>query len=100
MPGLPDFQVVNTGRAQNFTWINGQASGSVIYSYALTPLKEGTFTIPPIHLENSGAQTQPLTLQVVKGDAAAIPAAAGAPESPARARGAWGRRTFYSRIRR
>lgn len=78
MPALPDFQIVNTQRAQNFSWINGQASASVIYGYAITPLKEGTFTIPPIHLEGSAAQTAPLTLHVLKGDAAAIPSAPGA----------------------
>src|SRR5688572_17546301 len=42
IPALPDFQVSNAGRAQNFSWINGQASASVTYNFVLTPLKEGT----------------------------------------------------------
>jgi len=83
MPGLPDFQVSNAGRAQNFSWVNGQASASVTYNYILLPLKAGTFTIPPIRLEAGGqsAQSEPITLQVVEGDAAAIPSARGAPRA-------------------
>lgn len=89
LPGLSDFQIYNAGKAQNFSWINGQASASVTYSYVLTPLHEGHFTIPPIRLEfqNQTAQTSPLTLDVVKGEAAAIPAA---PSSPSAASGAGG----------
>src|SRR6185312_12182291 len=35
MPSIPDFQIYNAGRAQNFSWINGQASASVTYQYVL-----------------------------------------------------------------
>jgi len=83
MPGLTDFQVANAGRSQNFSWVNGQASASVTFNYVLTPLKTGSFTIPSIAATMNGqtAQTQPLTLNVASGDAAAIPSAPGAPST-------------------
>ena len=90
MPGLSDFQVSNAGRAQNFSWVNGQASARVVYNYVLTPLKTGTFTIPPISLEGQSVQSSPLTLRVVEGDVAASPSASGQPARPAAARGAKG----------
>ena len=78
LPGSADFQIYNAGSSQNFTWINGKAQASVTYNYVLTPLKEGHFTIPPIRMQMQGqsADTAPLTLDVVKGDASAVQATA------------------------
>ncbi len=74
LPGTADFQIYNAGRSQNYTWVNGKASASVTYNFVLTPLKEGHFTIPPIRVEAQGqtAETAPLTLDVVKGEASAV----------------------------
>jgi hypothetical protein len=74
LPALPDFQVYNAGRSQNFTWINGKASASVTHNFVLTPSKEGQFTIPPIRLESQGEQveTPSLALAVAKGDPSAV----------------------------
>jgi hypothetical protein len=74
LPGLADFQITSSGRSQNFTWVNGKASASVTYNFALTPLREGRFTIPSILVQSGGqkAETTPLTLEVVKGDASAV----------------------------
>ncbi len=86
LPGLSDFQIYNAGRSQNFTWINGKASASVTYNYVLTPLKEGKFMIPPIHVQFQGqtSETQALALEVVKGDASAIPQGSARPEGAER----------------
>ena len=75
MPGLPSFQVSNAGSSQSYTWVNGQASASVTHNYVLTPTQEGHFTIPPVRLTVEGKviETAPLTLDVVKGNAAALP---------------------------
>lgn len=75
LPNIADFQIYNAGRAQSFSWINGQASASVTHSYVVTPKQEGHFTIPPIRVESHGqtAQTAPLALEVVKGNPAALP---------------------------
>ena len=74
LPGLTDFQVYNAGRSQNFTWINGKASASVTYNFVLTPMREGHFTIPGMRIQAQGqtAETAPLTLDVVKGEASAV----------------------------
>ncbi len=74
LPTFQDFQISNAGRSQNFTWVNGQASASVTYNFALLALKEGHFTIPPIKIAGQAAETQPLSLDVVKGEANALPA--------------------------
>lgn len=78
LPNLSEFQISNAGRAQNFSWVNGKASASITYSYVLTPLKEGRFTIPPIRFQyqNQTAETQAMTLDVVKADSVAAPATA------------------------
>lgn len=91
LPGLTNFQISNAGKSQNFSWINGQASASVTYSYVLTPLQEGHFTIPPIRVQYQGqtAETPTLSLDVVKGEAGAIPAVpTQSGTSPASSRGA------------
>ncbi len=72
LPGLPDFQVYNAGRSQNYTWVNGKASASVTYNFVLTPMKEGHFTVPAIRVTDQGqtAQTSSLPLDVGKAEAA------------------------------
>jgi len=84
LPELPGFQVFNAGRSQNFSWINGQASASVTSNFVLTPLQEGSFTIPPVLVEHNGQtlQTPEMKLDVVKGDPAAIPGGTARPEQP------------------
>jgi hypothetical protein len=74
LPGIPEFQVYNAGRSQNFTWINGKASASVSYNFVLTPSKEGHFTIPPVRVQAGGqtAESQAMNLDVVHGDASAV----------------------------
>ncbi|MFA5975274.1 MAG: BatD family protein [Elusimicrobiota bacterium] len=75
LPNLQDFQVSNAGTSQNFSWVNGKATSSLVYTFVLTPLKEGRFTIPAWQVTFNGqtAETQPLPLEVVKGNAAALP---------------------------
>lgn len=74
-PGLSEFQISNAGTSQSFSWVNGQASARVIHTYILTPNQVGKFTIPPFRLtvEGQTLETQPLPLEVVKGNAAAVP---------------------------
>ncbi len=74
-PGLSEFQISNAGTSQSFSWVNGQASSSVKHTYVLTPHQIGKFTIPPFRLAVEGRtlETQPLPLEVVKGNAAALP---------------------------
>jgi hypothetical protein len=88
MPGLTDFQISDAGRLQNFNWVNGQTTASITHRFVLTPKQVGRFTLPPIKVQADGntLQTLPLDLEVVKGNAAAVPAAPA--DSPANAQGA------------
>ena len=48
LPPLDDFYVSESGTSQNFQFINGKTHSSIIHTYVLTPLKEGTFHVEPI----------------------------------------------------
>lgn len=93
IPQMPDFQVYNAGRSQNYTWVNGKASASISHSFVLTPSKVGTFTLPPVQVTSGGqtAESSPLTLTVAKGDPSAVQGSAreeGTPRPAAPAQGA------------
>jgi len=76
--------VFESGSSQSFSFINGQMSASLTYTYVLSPLKEGTFTIAPITLTTGGNvyTADPVTLEVTAA-ASALPApgASSAPPS-------------------
>ncbi len=66
---MPDFQVVGGPfTSSNFSWINGNASQSVTYSYQLKPRQEGTFKIGKASVVVSGVtmESNELTVQVTK----------------------------------
>src|SRR6185436_17106370 len=75
MPGLEAFQIQNAGTSQSYSWINGHTTATVTHSYVLTPKQEGQFTIPPVKLviEGKTVESNSLGVQVVKGNAAALP---------------------------
>ncbi len=90
LPSLPDFQVYNGGKSQNFTWINGKASASVTHNFVLTPSKEGQFAIPPVRILAKGemVESPAMTLTVSRGDPSAVQGSArpeGAPPPAASA---------------
>ena len=78
-PPLEAFSVQQAGVSRQISVINGQSSGASIYTYILTPHKEGHFTIPPITVQVNGKSehTQPIVVDV-------LPAAPGqgSPGSP------------------
>ena len=73
LPSLPDFEVYSRGQSTQMSFINGQMSTSVEYTYVLVPKKEGRFQIPAISvaIEGSRYQSTPLVLNVVKASAQA-----------------------------
>ena len=85
MPALPKFRIDNAGTSQNYSWVNGQTTASVTHRYVLTPQEVGQFTIPSIQVSAGGqtAAAASLSLEVVKGNAAALPP--GAAPTPAHA---------------
>ena len=73
LPNLPDFEVYSRGQSTQMSFINGQMSTSVEYTYVLVPKKEGRFQIPAISvaIEGSRYQSTPLVLTIVKTNAQA-----------------------------
>lgn len=68
LPLLPEFRVRPAGTSSSTRIINGQISASITYSYQLTPLETGTFTIEPARLNLNGTiyKTDPVTISVSK----------------------------------
>jgi BatD DUF11 like domain len=54
LPPLPDFQVYGGGRSSNFSFVNGQVSSVLQFTYIMVPKRAGQFTIGPISLEYKG----------------------------------------------
>ncbi len=69
LPTLDDFDVYQAGTSQNFSFVNGQTSSSIIFTYVLMPRREGTFRIEPIRFSAGGKQytANAVTLEVVPG---------------------------------
>lgn len=67
LPPLEDFDKYEGGTSQNFSFINGQVHSSIIYTYILSPKKEGTFKIEPIRFQVGDKQytANPVTLTVI-----------------------------------
>ncbi|MBI4248614.1 MAG: protein BatD, partial [Elusimicrobia bacterium] len=79
MPSLPNFSLYSSGRSQNFSMVNGQVSASLQYNYVLVPRFVGKSEIGPIAVKVSGKvfQTAPMTITVLRPNAAAPPAPPG-----------------------
>jgi len=80
LPELPEFAVFESGTSNNFQFINGRMSSSVIYTYVLQPQSAGTFTIDPIRVIVGDREftAAPVTIQV-SGAGRAVPAPGAAP---------------------
>src|SRR5437868_3547037 len=71
----PTFAEFNTlggpSQSTNMSFVNGNVSQSISYTYVLQAVKEGTFTIGPASIESGGKklQSNALTITVVKGSA-------------------------------
>ncbi len=68
-PRLPSFQGFDTfytGRASHLTFINGQSSSNVQFSYVLVPKTAGTFNLGPIDITIDGRnfRTDPVQIEV------------------------------------
>jgi hypothetical protein len=69
-PSFNDFLVLSgPNQSTSMQFVNGQMSSSVSYSYILQPRDEGKFTIGAAAIEVGGKQlqTQPITIDVIKG---------------------------------
>jgi len=73
LPALDGFEARYVGPSTQVSVINGSYSTAKAFTYMLLPLKEGTFTIPPLEVQIKGQvyRTQPITLQVMPATAQA-----------------------------
>lgn len=71
-------QIRLTGQSTQVQMVNFKVSSSVLYSYAILPLRAGNFIIPSVPVAAGGRQfrTQSLSLQVHERPASAPPASA------------------------
>lgn len=69
LPPIAEFSVSKSGTSRNMSYVNGRMVSSVTHSYLLTPLREGTLTVPPITAKVGGKTlaTEPITVKVVSG---------------------------------
>jgi hypothetical protein len=70
LPDLSRFHVMSgPNQSSSMQIVNGAVSSSMTYTYVLQPKETGKFTIGPISIEAGGKtlQSQPITLEVVKG---------------------------------
>jgi hypothetical protein len=79
LEGLEDFDARYVGPSTQVSIVHGQMTSQVQHRYALTPRREGTFTLGPFAIEFGGQQyrTQPLQLTVAAAGAAPQAAVAG-----------------------
>jgi hypothetical protein len=76
-PSIHNLRVGYGGQSSQFSWVNGQSSSTVTYTYSLTPAQPGEFTIPPMEVAVGGEtlRTPPIQLKAVRGAAVAPDAA-------------------------
>lgn len=77
-PRLPSFQGFDTfytGRASHITFVNGQSSSNVEFSYVLIPKTPGRFTLQPIDVAVQGRtfRTESVEIEVLAGAPPAAP---------------------------
>ncbi len=67
LPELSAFDVYSSGQSQNISWINGNLSSSISFTYILSPKREGQFVIAAATV-NVGGQSYastPITVNVM-----------------------------------
>jgi len=83
LPDIQDLYMSESGTSQSFSFINGQVSSSITFTYAVSPQKEGSYTISPITftLDNEQYTADPVTLEVTAATSSVSPPAQ-APTQP------------------
>lgn len=71
--GVDGFDIRYTGPSTQVSVINGAYSVQQSFNYALIPLKEGKFTLPPLTIDVKGQPftTQPILVEVISAQVAA-----------------------------
>ena len=69
LPNLEGLDIQYLGPSRNITIVNGKYSSSISFKYALSPLKTGVYTIPPLvlTLDNQTYRTDAIEIEVTDG---------------------------------
>jgi hypothetical protein len=75
LPGFRAFDTFYTGRASHISFINGQSSSSIEFSYTLIPKEAGRHRLDPIEVmvENRRFATDPVEIEVLPGSGSSTP---------------------------
>ncbi len=68
-----DFDVESRGQSSHTTIMNGNVSSSTIWTYNLTPKKEGHITIPSLSIKTSDGEISSQSVNVSVGKASSLP---------------------------
>jgi hypothetical protein len=93
VPQIPDCRVQFAGREESFSLVNSSFTRSVTFNFMLTPLREGTLTIPaiPVQVDGRKLSTRPIQVQVARGGYGGAPGGyGGAPGGYGGAPGGYG----------
>ena len=96
LPNIPNLRVGYGGQSSSFSWVNGESTSSVTYTFSLTPVQPGDFTIPSMEVKVGGEtlHSPPMRLKAAR-TAAATPDAAGADQQLALLKLALPRKQIY-----
>lgn len=92
LPSIKNLDAYYTGRASHLTFINGQSSSSVEFSYSLVAREAGKYTVPPVEvLVNSNRFTTDATeIEVIDDGSGAGPSPfAPSRTNPTNSQGGW-----------
>lgn len=67
LPELSAFQVYGGGRSSNFSFVNGQVSSALTFTYVLVPQQSGRFSIGPVKIKHGGQVYATKPIEVVIG---------------------------------
>ena len=77
LSNIPGFRATFAGQSQNISYVNGQVTSQVVFSFALAPQSPGEHVIPSITMTVQGETltTNPIPIKVVSGSNLPIPKA-------------------------
>lgn len=54
IPSVPGCEISYRGMGRSFQWVNGKTWSGIVLSFSVTPLRAGSFTVPPITFSSEG----------------------------------------------
>ncbi|HLP93205.1 MAG TPA: BatD family protein [Saprospiraceae bacterium] len=58
------FLLLGSSQSSNISISNGEATSSATYQYTITPMEEGTWTIPSVRIKSNGTELQTQSIEI------------------------------------